>query len=75
MEIELIASYFLYGLKIMSNNTLSEPQPDSASYLINNKSCIHYLITCQNMDKILIAIVLSKHLWHPMQIEFYFINP
>ena len=30
--IEIIASYFPYGLKMMSRNTLSEPQPDSASY-------------------------------------------
>ena len=30
--IEIIASYFSYGLKMMSRNTLSEPQPDSASY-------------------------------------------
>ena len=29
--IEIIASYFPYGLKMMSRNTLSEPQPDSAS--------------------------------------------
>ena len=29
--IEIIASYFPYGLKIMSRNTLSAPQPDSAS--------------------------------------------
>ena len=32
MEIKLIASKFPYGLKMMSKNTLSEPQPDSASY-------------------------------------------
>ena len=31
--IEIIASYFPYGLKIMSRITLSAPQPDSASYL------------------------------------------
>ena len=31
MVIEIIASYFPYGLKIMSRNTLSEPQPVSAS--------------------------------------------
>ena len=31
--IEIIASYFPYGLKMMSRNTLSEPQPDSASYV------------------------------------------
>ena len=29
--IESIASYFSYGLKIMSGNIFSEPQPDSAS--------------------------------------------
>ena len=29
---EIIASYFPNGLKLMSRNTLSEPQPDSASY-------------------------------------------
>ena len=29
--IEIISSYFSYGLKMMSRNTLSEPQPDSAS--------------------------------------------
>ena len=29
--IEIIASYFPYGLKMMFRNTLSEPQPDSAS--------------------------------------------
>ena len=29
--IKIIASYFPYGLKMMSRNTLSEPQPDSAS--------------------------------------------
>ena len=28
---EIIASYFLYGLKMISKNTLSEPQPDRAS--------------------------------------------
>ena len=32
VEIKLIANKFPYGLKIMSKNTLSEPQPDSASY-------------------------------------------
>ena len=32
MVIEIIASYFPYGLKMMSRNTLSEPQADSASY-------------------------------------------
>ena len=32
VEIEFIASLFPYGLKMMSKNTLSEPQPDSASY-------------------------------------------
>ena len=31
---EIIASYFHYGLKMMSRNTLSVPQPDSASYLL-----------------------------------------
>ena len=31
--IEIIASYFPYGMKMMSRNTLSEPQPDSASYV------------------------------------------
>ena len=31
VEIELIASKFSYGLKMRSKNTLSEPQPDSAS--------------------------------------------
>ena len=31
--IEMIAVYFSYGLKMMSRNTLSEPQPDSASYI------------------------------------------
>ena len=30
--IEIISSYFPYGLKIISRNTLSAPQPDSASY-------------------------------------------
>ena len=30
--IEIIASYFHYGLKMMSRNTLSAPQPESASY-------------------------------------------
>ena len=30
--IKIIASYFPYGLKFMSRNILSEPQPDSASY-------------------------------------------
>ena len=29
--IEIIARYFPYGLKIMSRNTFSAPQPDSAS--------------------------------------------
>ena len=28
--LEIIANYFPYGLKIMSRNTLSAPQPDSA---------------------------------------------
>ena len=32
--IEIIASSFPYGLKMMSRNTLSEPQPDSASYRV-----------------------------------------
>ena len=32
IEIIASASYFPYGLKIMSRNTHSEPQPDSASY-------------------------------------------
>ena len=32
--IEIIASYFPYGLKFMSRDTLSAPQPDSASYLL-----------------------------------------
>ena len=31
VEIEIIASYLPYGLKMKSRNTLSEPQPDSAS--------------------------------------------
>ena len=30
--IEILASYFPYGLKIMSRNTLSEPYTDSALY-------------------------------------------
>ena len=30
--IEIIASYFPYGLKMMSRNNLAEPQPDNASY-------------------------------------------
>ena len=30
--IEIIASYFPSGLKMMPRNTLSVPQPDSASY-------------------------------------------
>ena len=30
--IEIITSYFPYGLKMMSRNTLSAPQPDSASF-------------------------------------------
>ena len=30
--IEINASYFSYCLKMMSRNTLSEPQPDNASY-------------------------------------------
>ena len=29
--IDIIANFHPYGLKIMSRNTLSEPQPDSAS--------------------------------------------
>ena len=37
MVIEIIASYFPYGMKMMSKNTLSEPQPDSASYPILTK--------------------------------------
>ena len=32
--IEIIASSFPYGLKMMSRNTLSEPQPNSASYSV-----------------------------------------
>ena len=31
VEIEIIASYFPYGLKMMSRNTFYEPQPGSAS--------------------------------------------
>ena len=30
--IEIIATQFSHGLRMMSRNTLSEPQPDSASY-------------------------------------------
>ena len=30
--IKIIASSFPYGLKMMSRNTLSEPQPDNALY-------------------------------------------
>ena len=40
MVIEIIANYFPYGLKIMSRNTLSAPQPDSASNVLNSNICI-----------------------------------
>ena len=36
MAIEIIASYFPHDLKMMSRNTLSAPQPDSAYYQYEN---------------------------------------
>ena len=61
MVIEIIASYFPYGLKIMSRNTLSAPQPDSASYYS------HILQKLHDLNKYFHSKLLKTSDWLPLQ--------